>query len=319
MPLVVPVSTAGLLSPTGSSTLCALTQNVLNQIQDWRYTDTHAAALAEGATSITVASDATTRYEIGDEIEWRDDCTFERAIITAVATTALTVLRGQRGSTRNAHSAGAVFVKNPEYAGHLAALHVNAAVEQDLWGSRLYAVYQASYTPASPHNPYFEAPARAERLLRVYQLSDASPTSIDDAPGGWSSAVRFSDATMSSTSRYFYVPYLRDPDNLVYAQYAVHPQVADLSVGACRIVELGALWRLLGAKSSQGGTRDTLRPSGTASPGTIRADANFWIGQQRRLIEEEAARLRALAPVPRVWTQPQHLSDGLPATRFPGH
>lgn len=304
MTLVISASTTGRITPTASTTACTIANNVLQMLQDFPQHDTHSNAPSSSGTSLTVTTDATTRYEQGDEIEWREDCSFERAIITAVTSTTLTIVRGVRGSTAASHLANARFVKNPDYYGWAANKAVSDSLTMDLW-PELYAVYQATFTPANPYNKYFEAAADAEKILRVYQLSDDTPTQMLDAPQF--SQVLFSDTTISATSRYFTVPTLRDANNTMYAQYAIIPAIGDLTAGMARIVEHGVAWRLLGYQSSTGGLSNRVpQDTATASPGGLIRDAGWHYRQQQLLIKREAARQENISPRPRIWVGRPH-------------
>lgn len=303
MPIVIASSSTGRISPTASTTTCVLTNNVLEELGDFPYSDTHSSAPNSTATALTVATDATTRYEVGGVIEWRADCTFEKAIITAVAATTLTIGRGYANTTAASHAAGARFVYNPRFAGNAVQRAVNDSIALDLYPD-IYALYQAIFTPASPHNELFEAASDAEKIVRVYQQTTTSPTNFLDTSF---SQVKYSDTTISTTGRYFKVPSLRHSTQTVYAQYMVKPAIGDLTTSQARIVELGALWRVLSWEQGEVLDNGEIPQSGTVAPGQQVRTAAFYRALQSELRGRERAALDNLVDRPRRWRGLRHV------------
>jgi len=297
MAFVVTPATTGRISPAAGTTVCILTNNVLQELGDFSYADTHSSAPNSAATSITVATDATERYEVGGVIEWREDCSFDRAIITAVAATTLTIGRGYGGATATSHAANARFVYNPRFVGTAIQRAVNDSLALDLWPD-IYALYQSTFTPADPYNELFEAASDAEKIVRVYQHSTTSPTELLDSKF---SQVSFSDTTISSTGRYFKVPQLQHASQTVYAQYMVKPAIGDITLTQARIVEYGACWRALSWEQGEVLASGEIPQSGTVAPGQQVRTAAFYKAVQSELRGRERALLDGLVDRPRRW------------------
>lgn len=305
MPIVVAQATSGRLTPTAATTVCAMANNVLGLVEDHGYINHLSGSHSSSTTTFTLTRAGT--FEEGDELEFRADCSMERVRVTTGGTdvSSITVARGVRGTTAASHATGAEFVKNPDYMGLNAQNAVNAALQNDLW-PELYAVYQATYTPTSPHNPYLEAASDAMRLVRVYQRSDSSsPTTLLECEP-FDPDPHLSDTTTSSTARYWYVPNLADADNTVYAQYLITPAVGDLTAGMARVVEYGAARRLILGEDAQGSQHDSVDQSGTAAPGGFARSASSYVRLQRDAIVRERLALRAYARKPGTYRRNRH-------------
>lgn len=243
-----------------------------------------------------MASDATTRYKVGDIIEWRHHTTNtlnDLALITAVAATTLTIARGYLSSTPgtgNAHDANSYFVLKPGYYALNITKAIQDAIDSDLY-PEVYAVYEAQLAHGSTGWNAVTAiqsiAAEAKEVLAAYQKSDSTPLTLQSVKVTHPYAV---DSTTSSTKKAIRLVELADNDNTIFVQYARKAAVADLSVGACRAVEAGALARLLEWKSAfQISKEGRIVQDGVHVPGIILRTANYWRNEQKRLIEQEQA------------------------------
>lgn len=302
MPIVIASTTTGRISPTAATTACILANNVLEELGDFPYSDTHSSAPNSSATTLAVTTDATTRYEVGGVLEWRDDCTFEKAIITAVAATTLTIGRGYANTTAASHAAGARFVYNPRFAGNAVQRAISDSISLDLYPD-IYALYQATFTPANPYNELYEAASDAERIVRVYQQTTTSPTNFLDAGFG---GVQYSDTTISTTGRYFKVPSVQHATQTVYAQYMIRPAVGDLTTAQARIVELGALWRVLSWEQGEVLDNGEIPQSGTVAPGQQIRTAAFYRALQSELRARERGALDRIVDRPKRYVGVKH-------------
>lgn len=281
------------LSPTAGTTEATLVKNALRVLQDLGYTDTHSnAPAASGA--LTVATDATTRYEVGDVVDWVDDGTYDISVLTAVATTSLARRGGQFGSTDSAHAVSAVFRKNPRFFGINAQKAVNDAIAQDFYPD-LFAVYEAQFTSTdwgAETTLIKSIAAEAEDVLYAYQKTDGTPTRL--------ARVRvtqpfYVDTALSATKKAVEFSAIPDNNNTIFVQYVRTPALADLSDGMQRVAEYGAAKRLLEQEGAE--TAATDRPqSGALVPGQEIRDARWFAAEQDRMRRQEAAVLRRRFP-----------------------
>jgi hypothetical protein len=158
----------------GTSTEAAMVDRAIRRIDDDSYTDIATNAPGASGASLTVATDATQRYSVGDTLDWYDNDSYEAALVTAVAATTLTIRRGHWQTTGFAHAANAVFRVNPRFISAEILEHVRDSVEQ-LWPD-IYEVKSATYTDAT--DLWYALPADAEELLQVYQLAGSTPDDL---------------------------------------------------------------------------------------------------------------------------------------------
>jgi len=278
-----------LLSPTAATTEAVLVKAIARMLGDLPYTDTHTNSLASNYTSLTVASDATSRWEIGDYGDWIEDGTYDIFVVTAVAATTLTVLGGQLGSTQQAHAANARFRKRPAYW----ALNVQRAVNDalnDLW-PRLYAVYESQFTSASwaaEATLIKSISETAEEILGAYQVGDATPTKRFPVT---SEGPFYIHTALSATKKAIEFRSIPDDNNTIYVQYTRKLGITDLSDGQARAVEYGACARLLeqeGAATKGAASEDSSQQT---------RDARYFAGRQQEFIGSEAALLRRTFPL----------------------
>lgn len=284
-----------LLSPSASVTEAAVLKAVARELGDTPYSDIHTNSYTAAGTSLTVGTDATTRYEVGGYIEWIDDATYDIALLTAVTATTLTIAVSQLGATNQNHSANARFRLNPRFFGLDIQAAINDALTEDLFPD-IYAVYQDQLTPGSQN--WYQCDIEAEETLMVYQRL-GSPIQLRPMD---CSQPFYVDATTSSTKKAVTIPKPASASagDKIFFTYSRIPVIGDLSVGMKRIVEYGACKRLLEREASKD---PTSMPSGY-SPTEARLRTAQWYGsEQERLIEKEARLLsvrypRRQSPIP---------------------
>ena len=282
-----------LVSPAASPVLTveSLRFNVLRQLKLVPYVDTHTNSLTTTAATLTVASDATQRYKVGDVIEWPYDGTNELGLLTAVAATQLTVIRGYLTATPGTgltHAANAHIALIPEYYATNCSKAVQDALDSDLY-PELFAVYETQLTHGSTSwsavSPWRSIAAEADEVLHAYQHSDSSP--VVPVECSFSDPV-YVDTTLSSTKRAVKLRSVADSDNTVFLQYLRSPGVGDLSAGMGRVVEAGAIARLLEWHSAfQIRKEGKVVQDGIHVPGIVARTASFWRDEQQRLINQE--------------------------------
>jgi hypothetical protein len=94
------------------ASLDTLVKRVRRRVNDWPPVESLSASLSAGASTVTVVTDATTRYATN----WRVEIDAETMWVTAVAATQLTVVRAALGSTATTHAAGATILNNPRFS-----------------------------------------------------------------------------------------------------------------------------------------------------------------------------------------------------------
>ena len=95
-----------------ATTATTLVQRVRRFLGDWPELDTISASVSSSGTSLTVVTDATTRYAPN----WSIQIDQEVMRVTATAATTLTVQRGIRGSTAVTHASGATILIRPQFS-----------------------------------------------------------------------------------------------------------------------------------------------------------------------------------------------------------
>lgn len=166
-----PTATA-VITPTGTATADALVARVAREADDLAVTDVHTSDPTTSTTTLTVATDATTRNQVGDILSWPVGSAgaYEAAVLTAVAATTLTVRRAQFGTTAVDHAANAVFRVNPLYLDQV----IYDAIVEALEGlyDELFQVQVSTYTTAT--DLWWALPATAETVVEAYQV-DGTP------------------------------------------------------------------------------------------------------------------------------------------------
>lgn len=306
-----------LLSPTASTTVDAIRLNVLRQVDDVPYTDTHtSSAAASGALALTVASDATTRWEVGDLGEWRYDNTGEVVMITAVAATTLSVsaaFRGFLGTTAATHASNALLTKIPRFYADNVRKSVQDSLDNDLY-PELFCVYEEQLTHGSTSwaavSPMREVEAATEDVLYAYQKSDQTPTVwLDHEAGLHISEPRYSDSTTAASKKVIEIRSVADPDNAIFLQSARVPAIGDLSKGMVQVVEYGAMERLTTWKGIWALGKVDILQSGTQAPGAHERTARALNALKLQARAEERARLTRRFPVRRRRVRYRHYTD----------
>lgn len=286
------------LSPIASPTPSAgaIAASVVRQVFDAPYTDTHTNSLnaTDVTSTLTVASDATTRWEVGDEGDW-DDTSTELFVVTAVAATSLTIRRGHMRTSKVTHAADAVLRKFPRLAIANAQDAVNDALHDGALYPDIFVVYEETFTPASPADLWYPIDARAERVIDVYQKTDSTP--VDRQPLRWA-PLRYADSTLLLTKRGIKIPALADTDNTIFIQWIGKPTDGELSEGALRVVRLDACARLIEWEALNR-LEANQAESGDLSPGARVRTAAWFIGRRDEARRAEAGLLQQWIPAER--------------------
>lgn len=134
-------------------------------LDDNSFSDLDTAGVAPGGTSVTVADSS--KYEIGDFIEWQDDG--DVALVTALPDgTHLTVRRSQKGTTASTHAASTVILKNPHFYYNDIADQINRVIKS-LWPYAWKGVSLSAITPAPTTTVWYNAAADLIDLVHVTQ------------------------------------------------------------------------------------------------------------------------------------------------------
>lgn len=108
-----------------ATTATTLVQRVRRFVGDWPDLDNITASVSSGGTSLTVASDATTRYAVN----WLIQIDQEMMRVTAAAATSLTVTRAVQGTTAASHASGATILVRPQFSDQQILDAVNAGID----------------------------------------------------------------------------------------------------------------------------------------------------------------------------------------------
>lgn len=160
------------LSGGAGITAVNLVKKVLRRLDDQPYIDTYrgtgaGSSLTAGDLTLTVPTGAAARYTIGAEIDFVDDGSFERVLVTAVpSTTTITVQRGHRGTTAATHAADAKGAVQARYMSFTINELVSEAMIM-LWPD-LFEAKHVTWT-AQTTDPFYALPADAEEVESVYQ------------------------------------------------------------------------------------------------------------------------------------------------------
>ena len=290
------------LSPTAGTTEAALVTAVSNDLRARPYSEAITAAYTAGGTSLTVATDATTRTTLaaGLYIDFAADGTYDILQMTAIAATTITVVGGLFGSTSANHANGARFQVMSRYGGLDVQRAINDSVASDLYPD-LYAVYEQQLSPtttwAAETTLIKEIDATAEQVLDelpqwgpgVYQKTDTTPTKLMRV---MVSQPFYIDATLAAThKKAVELRYIPDPNNTIFLRYIRKPAIADLSDAMARIVRYGACARLLEWEAAGVLATDKIAQSGTQAPGAHTRTAAWYWNQVREMRAREKALL----------------------------
>lgn len=300
MPVPLEAVTATRIAPVSTSTTEAeLTQEVLRVLQESSYTETHTNACLATTTSLTIATGGADRWRAGDVLEWRDNG--DRAIVTSVADTTLTVRRGHDFTTATTHDANTVIAKRPRFWFGNVVKAVNDAVYQDLF-PELYAVYSTEITAAPTSSVYYAVPDDAVEVLRVYQKTDSStPQDLDFLRDD---EIELVDASFSSTNRVIRLDHLADDDNTIFCQYTKRPAITDLSEGMAAIVVYGACRRLMSWEAAEQAAQRGAPGEDFMTP-QVRSASWFATEQARMIATESALQSRPLPRRNMRWVAPR--------------
>lgn len=278
------------LSVTAGTTEATLILSVLRRAGDTPAIDTHTNDPPNPAVSLTVASDATTRFEIGDYIEWVADSTYDIARLTAVAPPTLTVVAGELGSTAADHAANAFFRKVGRFFALDAQRAINDSIQIDLYPHNVFSVYEAQLTSSSwaaESTLIKEIDDDAEFVFRAYQKTDNTPTEL--MPVAVSQPFYVDTGLAATNKKAIRLSRIPDDNNTIFVQYARIPAVGDLSQGMIRVVELGAAERLLAWEEANLLGERSIPQSGVIAPGQAARDSAYFAALKRQAIAAEAA------------------------------
>lgn len=317
----MPATPDAATSLTGGSGIAAvdLVKKILRRLDDQPYIDTFrgtgaGSSITTGDTTFTVPTGATSRYQIGFEIDFVDDGSFERVLVTAVpSATTITVQRGHRGTTPATHATDAKGAVQARYMSYT----INELVSESLvmLFPDLFEVKSVTWT-AQNTDPYFALPTDAEEIETVYQRT---------TDGTRLRKLWFEDGVQLLDSNFLTGSYTRAlelsgvaltaSDNKVHGIY-----VARLSLATLTDAQIAALVYWIGGTLMStviaGESKPDRRPvlGQIPIPDTARND---FLGQAAILIRKEQERLEEFLPRrnrPRFrgarhyteWTQPYH-------------
>lgn len=286
------------LSGGSGITAVALVQKVLRRLDDQPYIDTFrgtgaGSSITTGDTTFTVPTGATSRYTVGVEIDFVDDGSFERVLVTAVpSTTTITVQRGHRGTTAATHAADAKGAVQARYMSYTINELVSEALVM-IWPD-LFEIKHVTWT-ATTVDPYFAMPADAEEIEEVYQR-DPAGTRLRDI--WYQDGIQLLDSNFLG-STYTKALEIRGvstsaSDNKVHAIY-----LARLSIGSLTDAQIAAIvyWiaGLLLTTVVAGESKPDRRPVLGNIP-TPDAARNEMLGTAGILIRKEQQRLQEYLP-----------------------
>lgn len=293
-------STEALSSST--STKAALVKEVIRRLEDDPITDVETAGVNSSATTFATGLTAANSYENGDTLDFLDDGTFEAVLITTAGSGSHTVRRGHRQTTAAAHSANAVFRKNPRHLSHIIGEYVDACV-QDLWPD-LYTVYAATYTSAT--DIWYALPAACEEVFEVYQYT-GTPADKTTGPIVWAGPT-FAHSAEFSTKKGLKVRNIDTSLTSFFVIYSQRAAVTELTTAMSKIVVLDAARMALGAEVAHRPSRQTEAFIFDAS-----TKMDLFRREASRLRDREAQRLQEFMPERDrlLYVQRKHYSEGV--------
>lgn len=284
------------LSGGAGITKALLVARLLRRLDDNPWVDVHTNAINTTDASLTVASDATKKYQIGGYIDWVADGTFETAKITAVTATTLTIERGHRETTAGVHAAGAKF----RYLGRFQPLMLSEVVDDilDSMWPELFDVRHVDWTISTSATPelWYGLPADAERVLELYQHTNSTP--VDNrVPSAWMGPHWQETAFLGGSvpkALQVYGTAMNSNDNKLHGIYIARLLLTNLTSEQTAI-----LVYMAGAVALQtviaGETKPERRSSVQGAP-TPDVAAQFWMREAAELKRKEQERLMEYLP-----------------------
>lgn len=257
------------------------------------YYDTSTTNITSSSTSVTVATDATTRYEVGDIIEWWEDSTYDAAIISAVAATTLTLQtpRGAFGTTAAAHD-GSTTAKRFRKVTSSDFLSINLSNYLDQGVNSLWpdvpAVQVSTYT-VSTTDVWFGLPSDAETVLGAYQVTTSTPNEIKDLPL-YDNAPRWAHVGFAASNKAVRVVNADSSLTSFYVISTKRPAITELTSAQQDIVVYHAARLALEAAAAKPALRE--------DPTVFGAEVKIQLmrREEQRLRDHEHARLNAYTP-----------------------
>lgn len=198
------------------ATLVSRVRHILN---DNPFYETGLTVAAAGTTSVTVAD--STKYDVGDVLEWQDDG--DQMLVTAVPNaTTLTVARNHNGTTAAAHSS-ITAAKNPVFQ----YIQITDAVTATLIGlyPHVYRRVSVTLTPNTDGNKYYEFTTASGNdaiieLSQATQVIGSGASSVifyyGDRPGAYPIYLHRDVPTSKIASGVgVEIPFLRDNSNSI--------------------------------------------------------------------------------------------------------
>lgn len=286
MAIPTPTATANLTA--GTSTRLDLVGRVIRRLGHNTQADTNTNAATSSGT-FTVATDATTRYEVGDIIDFWEDGTYEAVNLTAVAATTLTGLRGAFGTTAAAHD-GSVTPKrfrkvdDTSFLSAVLSAHLDTAVAS-LWPD-IPLIRVSTYTTTTTDR-WWDLPAAAEVVLSAYQMSTVDPVEPTDL---LHEGPRLFHTGFAASGKAVRLPTLDTTLTNHYVISTTKHGITDLSTTAQEIVVLHAARLALEAYSAK-----PIKQGEKTIVGAIEK-MQIWRREEERLKSREHQRLAAYTP-----------------------
>jgi hypothetical protein len=302
------------LSGGSGTTKAALVPKILRRIGDRPSEDIHTNAPTGSGTSLTVASNAQQKFQIGGWIDWVDDGTLDQAIITDIPnTTTLTIRRGYRGATAASHSANAVFRYRARVEPQAASEIIDDVI-QSLW-PEIYLISETSYTPAATPKYWYDLPADCEKVLQVYQQIDVTGSNpVDIVDFKFFDGPDWKDTTLVSTSgKGLWVPNVstQSDDSKLHVIYIGKCSLTNLTDAQIQVVLYETCASLM-ATQFAGESKPERRSGLEGAPDSGNA-FKFFKAAAQDMRQREAQRLREFMPrrdKPRFIGSKKHSSEG---------
>src|ERR1051326_1672082 len=230
---VTPDTTESLSGGAGTTKTALVKRILIDRFKDnpatEKITGSLLASTAGAQDSLTVATGAATRCQVGDWFDAVDDGTFETLLVDAIPdTTHLTVRRARLGSTNAAHSAGVIGRLRGRAAPHSVSNAIDEALEK-LY-PEIYDIRHGSWD-ASEFDRWYKLPADVEKISGLYQRFSSSGSTVDLQQPNSFEGPRLVESSFADTKRAIRVPSVRTnaPDGKLHAVYTSKLSLASLT------------------------------------------------------------------------------------------
>lgn len=288
MAIPTPSATANLTA--GTSTRLDLVGRVIRRLGHNTQADASTNNMTTTTASATVPTDATTRYEIGDILDYWEDASFEAMRINAAITsTSLPVERAAFGTTAAAHD-GSVTPKrfrkvdDTSFLSAVLSAHLDTAVAS-LWPD-IPLIRVSTYTTTTTDR-WWDLPAAAEVVLSAYQMSTVDPVEPTDL---LHEGPRLFHTGFAASGKAVRLPTLDTTLTNHYVISTTKHGITDLSTTAQEIVVLHAARLALEAYSAK-----PIKQGEKTIVGAIEK-MQIWRREEERLKSREHQRLAAYTP-----------------------